>query len=262
MDVQAQNDPVLQECKDYCWRMLLLEPSARRVLSRGMPPLDSGLSVCEVHTQTILDGRLPVNQSALHDRHLMPMCNGCAVERLQELAITLPAQSPVHVDTCVCAANILDGKWCAWCHLKFKREALTTYMQEHAHELTQPDSNSKKRTVVLCHCGRLPSSPKNEILRFCPGCTGVVSVPMHSLDGSAHLLPATHSTSIRWAADRVPSAEWTEHQRKCREEHPVKPCAWILAVLEQEEAQAAKEGLRAEPCREEVMQDTPMECMS
>lgn len=174
----------------------------------------------------------------LQHRSLMPMCVTCAIQRQKELSLPFKAEFRSSIDSCSCAAFVFDDKICQWCAVEQLCKRRNDYINMH---MKMPECYDGTRALFLqCECGQdvmgwatdaAPHSPLvREVLRVCSGCSGVVNVPLHHLDGKTHLacIPGRWSQALVGAEGLVaasvegePLGLDTNEDEKCIA-HPVR----------------------------------------
>lgn len=173
------------------------------MLKTGVP---ANAPCCDKHSQI---DRVELNAKlgrVLQNRTLMPMCVKCANMRQQELALDFEVEYRGPIDSCCCAAFVFDNHICQWCALEELDVQRGAYERKIVQMLPYYDISSVP--YLMCGCGDIPmGTPRDaspaapltrEVLRYCPGCNGVVNVPLHHIDGRTHLacIPGRPSTAL------------------------------------------------------------------
>ncbi|CZT18661.1 uncharacterized protein RCC_04505 [Ramularia collo-cygni] len=190
-------------CADRELRLHSLEPFARAVLKNGVP---KNAPCCSKHAQFDHSQLTRDLGWILQHRALMPMCVRCASKEQSELDLKFEVDFRGSLDSCHCAAFVFDNDVCQWCAVEELIKRCRDYMSVNTIKLG-PDPG-KSVSYLRCECRKAPmgtsygasSSPLlvREVLRLCAGCTGVVNVPLHHLNGESHLscIPGTPSRAL------------------------------------------------------------------
>jgi hypothetical protein len=149
---------------------------------------------CPGHEQALSQslGERPLKLGMFCHRNLMPLGPLCTARHLTSLAVDPELPLPAF-DTCTCASTILhsivlrgphDCSGCAITHISHRRK----------HHLKKARRDNPSRLICGCECEDVLPGDK-EKLRLCIGCGGLVSVPLHGLDGTTHLVATNKGPS-------------------------------------------------------------------
>ncbi|KAK4611829.1 hypothetical protein CLAFUW4_12885 [Fulvia fulva] len=191
-------DSTLRECMNTPERISLVnaEPVLRRALQRALDDMASGQSaatfiVCARHL--LQQGKI-MDMSILRDRSPMPLCTKCVHDHLAALvpADILDRNYKIYIDNCTCASQLLAEGRCFWCAVEELHDWRKDW--DSRYSTTTKDTGTR---ILKCPCGNTPVL-REETLRICAGCEGLVSVPLHGLDQSTHLACVPGARSQRF----------------------------------------------------------------